>query len=118
MADIPEKQLKNLITIIKILLILGIAYLGYYHVFPALLAILDFLWPLILPFVLGVLLAALFDPVVDYVVHRFRMPRGIGVLLTMISTVGGILTIIVWMIVRAVLELIKFSHSLPDYSQT
>ena len=36
-----RKQLKDLIAIIKIL-VLGIVYLAYYHILPALLAILAF----------------------------------------------------------------------------
>ncbi|MGI6552156.1 MAG: sporulation integral membrane protein YtvI [Bacillota bacterium] len=117
MSQIPEKQLKDLIAIIKILLVLGIVYLAYYHILPALLAILAFLWPLMLPFIIGFLLAALFDPLVTFVVNKCRLPRVIGVLITMIATVGGFLAVIIWMIVRAVLELSKFSRSLPYYFQ-
>ena len=79
---------------------------------------LKYLLPVLLPFLLGGLLAIAAEPVVDFSVRRLRLPRaaatGLGVTLTLLlmicvlSLVGAL----------AVKELGRLAYALPDMQQT
>ncbi|MFA5536177.1 MAG: sporulation integral membrane protein YtvI [Bacillota bacterium] len=107
----------NLVLAGKVLLWSLVAFLLYYYLMPAAIASFNFIMPLVLPFVLGLLLAVLFDPIVQYVSQKLKLPRGISVFGTLLIIVGGILTAIIWVVTRGITELIKLSVTFPEYAE-
>ncbi len=94
-----------------------VAFLLYYYLMPAAIASFNFIMPLVLPFLLGLLLAVLFDPMVQYASRKFKLPRSLSVFGTLLVVVGGILTVIIWVVARGITELIELSASFPEYAQ-
>ncbi|MCI8387704.1 MAG: sporulation integral membrane protein YtvI [Clostridiales bacterium] len=98
-----EKRRRFIINTIYALLIAGIVYLIFkYAIF------------IVMPFLLGFLIAALINPPVRYLSTKFdlnRRPTGILILLIFYATIGMLITIIV---VRLVVMFGELSSSLPD----
>ena len=66
---------------------------------------------------LGLILAALFEPIVELVIRKFKVSRAISVIGTMAVVIGGIMTGLTWMIIRAIMEIINLSYSFPSYAE-
>lgn len=112
-----DKELTGLIYVLTILGWLLVAFLIYYYLFPASINILQYIFPLILPFLLGLILAALFEPIVELVTHKLKVSRTVSVIGTMVVVIGGIVTGLTWMIIRAIMEIINLSYSFPSYAE-
>src|SRR5690606_26601276 len=97
-----DKGWHSLIPVLTILGWLLAAFLIYYYLLPAFLAILKYLLPLALPFILGLILAALLDPLVELVCRKMKVSRVAGVIGTMVVVIGGTVTGLTWMIIRAI----------------
>lgn len=113
----PEDMLRRL-TRGLIPLILGLVafYLIYYQLLPALWEIINFLIPLVLPFLLGLVIAAAINPGVDWCQHHLRLPRGTavtGVMAGFLAIAIGLLTVLVS---QLVVELSDLSRNLPVYA--
>lgn len=115
MANNPKKDKADLIPACKVLIWSVIAFLFYYYLMPAAITSINFLMPLILPFLLGLLLATLFDPIAQFVSQKLKLPRGLSIFTTMLIVVGGIFAALIWAITRGIAELIKLSASFPEY---
>lgn len=81
----------------------------------ALWVVAKFLLPLFLPFVLGMLIAMLINPLVDLAERRFRLPRGPVVALILLAVVGGLLVACAVGFSRLVGELGELYRQLPAY---
>lgn len=112
-----NKELSNLIYVLKVLGWLLVAFLVYYYLFPASINILKYILLLILPFLLGLILAALFEPIVELVTYKLKVSRTVSVVGTMVVVIGGIITGLTWMIIRAIMEIINLSYSFPSYAE-
>lgn len=117
MAGRFDKEVANLMLVLKVLGWLIVAFLLYYYLLPAALVIFNLLLPLITPFLLGLLLAALLDPVVNYVTGKLKLARGVSVFGILLLVVGGVLALLIWMIARGIIELVKLSASFPSYAE-
>jgi predicted PurR-regulated permease PerM len=69
--------------------------------------------PILIPFIIALLLAALMEPLTRLIQFRLRVPRGFAVLFTMLVVFGGIGIIFSAIILKLVSELIQLSVSLP-----
>jgi sporulation integral membrane protein YtvI len=69
--------------------------------------------PVLIPFIIAILFAALMEPLMRLIQCRVRMPRGFAVLITMFVLFGGIGVIFSIIILKLVAELIQLSVSLP-----
>lgn len=116
MKEISPKLLDLVVKILIALGILLIIYLTYYYVAPALKGFITYLIPVLLPFIMALILAALINPVVNYLEMRFKLSRGLSVIITMTVVIGGLATGIIWLIVRLSLELYKLSGHIPRLS--
>lgn len=112
-----DKGWHSLIPVLTILGWLLAAFLIYYYLLPAFLAILKYLLPLALPFILGLILAALLDPLVELVCRKMKVSRVAGVIGTMVVVIGGTVTGLTWMIIRAIMEMVNLSHAFPAYAE-
>ncbi|HHW08035.1 MAG TPA: sporulation integral membrane protein YtvI [Clostridia bacterium] len=112
-----DKSLKSLIFVLRVLGWLLAAFLVYYYLFPAGLAVLRFLLPLALPFIIGLVLAALFEPIVEFVSRKLKVSRAVSVIGTMLLVIGGTVTGLTWMIIRAIMEIVNLSYSFPMYAE-
>lgn len=117
MFRMDNNDLAGLVKVLKILGWLLVAFLTCYYLLPASLQVFNFIMPLALPFILGLLLAALFEPLVVKAGQKLKLPRGISVLATMTVLVGGIITGLGWMIARAIIESVKLSQAFPGYAR-
>jgi sporulation integral membrane protein YtvI len=97
----------RLFQALRILLVIGILYIGYKLIF--------FLTPLFYPFIIGLIIAYIINRFVDLLQHRLRWPRWLAVttmLTLIILLVVGIATILV---AQVVIEIGKLLEMLPIY---
>lgn len=69
----------------------------------------------LVPFVVGIILAALLDPVINFLVGRLRLPRGLAVGLTLLAVGSATFALLFFSISRMVSELIELTNLLPVY---
>lgn len=116
MKDLNPNYVRRLYQVAIILGGCGAFYLFYYFILPALKEIFDFLLPIIAPFVLGGLLAALMEPLVGYLEKSLRLKRGLAAFLTLVLIVSVFFTVISLVISRLSVEVVKLSKELPRYT--
>lgn len=116
MKDISTGLIKAAIVAGIILIVLVGIFLSYYYVIPALTGTLQYLVPVLLPFILAYVIAELIDPSVTYFVKRYKLDRGLVVLVILVALFGSLLAGLVWLISRLIIELIDLSKYLPDLS--
>jgi len=92
-----------LLSILYLLLILGIGFV-----------VLRYVLPLMWPFVLGMVLALLIDPPVNWLERRTRLSRGGAVLLVMGAVLGLGAVILGFGLSRLITELVELTQALPD----
>lgn len=68
--------------------------------------------PLVYPFIAGWLLAYIINPIVNVLHRKLKVPRWLGVTLTLILFVAAMLTIVSALVTRIVVEIIHLSKSL------
>lgn len=71
----------------------------------------------LVPFIIGIILAALLDPIISYLVKRLRLPRGLSVGLTLLAVGSATLAMLFFSISRMVSELIELTNLLPTYAR-
>jgi len=69
----------------------------------------------IVPFIVGILLAALLDPLINFLENRLRMPRSLAVGVTLLAAAAAAFALLFFSINRMVTELIEFANRLPSY---
>lgn len=87
-----------------------IAFIVYMVIFKLL--------PALLPFIVAAILAIIIDPIIEFLEHKLKMPRGLAVAITMLSLFGLILLIIVIATTQIIAELQKLLRILPEYFYT
>ncbi|WP_274652234.1 sporulation integral membrane protein YtvI [Paenibacillus humicola] len=71
-----------------------------------------FVTPLVYPFIFGWLIAYAIHPVVNFLQRRLKLPRWIGVTLTLLAFVAAVVTIVSALVTRIVVEIIHLSRTL------
>lgn len=112
-----NKELARLLFAAKVLAWLLIGFLIYYYILPASLVTLNFVLILFFPFLLGALLGALLEPLVEIANSKLKLPKSISAFVTLLVFVGGILASLTWVVARVITELIKLSNSFPLYAE-
>ncbi|SMO33803.1 sporulation integral membrane protein YtvI [Melghirimyces algeriensis] len=72
-------------------------------------------FPLIYPFLIGWIIAMMAEPLVRWLELRARFPRWAGVSLTLIVLVGTLLSLIIFLVSRMVIELTELAELLPNF---
>lgn len=91
----------------------GAFFLLYYYVLPALREIFSFLLPIVAPFLIGWLIAALMEPVVAWLEKRLKIKRGLAAFLTLVSTLAILITLITLGVSWVSVEVVRLSKELP-----
>jgi len=68
--------------------------------------------PIIYPFIISWVLAYLINPIVNFLQNRLKIPRWLGVSVTLLLFVASMLTIVSALITRIIVEIIHLSKSL------
>jgi len=97
---------KYIHIILKTLAYLTIALIAYFSV--------RLLLTYFKPFVVALVLALIIEPIVK-LFQRFKLSRGVSVILSMILFLGGLIAFSIFAITRIVYELIKLYDRLPNY---
>ena len=118
MKDLNSPYSKTLYFVAIALGACGVFYLFYYFVLPALSEIFSFLLPIIAPFIIGGIIAALMEPVVKYLEVRFHMKRGLAAFLTLVTLLALLIAVIAFSISWVTVEVVKLSRELPTYFET
>lgn len=71
--------------------------------------------PLIYPFLFGILLAVLINPVVEWLTNKGRFPRWLAVLVTILVLLGIVATIITLLVIEIGTELNHLQRHLPQF---
>lgn len=77
--------------------------------------VLRYLFPVLVPFIMAVVLTVLIDPLVGFFQIRLKLPRGIAVLVSMAGVLVVLGLIITGIILRLLAELTGLSANLPAY---
>lgn len=114
----PELQryLKNLARVTIFVMALVAIYLLFTYVFPIVGNMFSFVPVLFMPVILAIIMAVLIEPVVNFFEKRFRLKRGLAVVLSLLVVVAGLfylLFLIVSVIIKEMsgLYLLAVSHS-------
>ena len=107
---------------IKTVLVTGLAALALWIIFlagekvlPGSVTILKYILTILLPFLLAVIISVLIEPLVVFCERRLRLSRGIAVALAMFLIIGGVGTMLTFLVLQLVAELIEISSSLDLY---
>jgi len=116
MKNIHIKYLPILYQLAIVGVLCLIFYLLYYFILPAIRQIISFLMPILAPFVLGWVIAALIEPIVSYLERRLRINRGWAAFLSLTSISGIFISIIAIGVSKLTVEMVKLSTVIPRYS--
>lgn len=72
--------------------------------------------PYLLPFLLGLILAVIMEPLVNLLL-RLKLPRWAATALSMLVTIGSLVTITTLAIAKIAFELTRFLYNLPHYTK-
>lgn len=89
-------------------------FLLYYYIFPASGAVLKFITPIILPFILAGIISILIDPLIKFFMRRIKFSRGWAVFTSLFLVIGVVSSVLTLISVRLFLELQKLSQNVPD----
>jgi len=90
-------------------------YLAWKYVVPEIMVIIKFIFVLLTPFILAVILAVIIEPFVKFLNEKARLIRPLAIGVAIIVLVGGIGSLLTVLIFRLVKELSDLSVSLPKY---
>ena len=102
----PEKTIKKLDFVVKVLYItvlIGLGYLAF-----------KFLG-LILPFLLALGLVAIFQPLINFMYRKYKIHRKFSAIVLMLLLYTSISSLIYWIVMRMVTFLKYFFAGFPDY---
>ncbi|MBP3888283.1 MAG: sporulation integral membrane protein YtvI [Cellulosilyticum sp.] len=68
------------------------------------------------PFIVAWIFASLLNPVVTWAYQKFKVPRGIGTILSMLSILSGLLAIIYIVVQKLWEQIVNFTKMLPEIS--
>ncbi|MTV47832.1 sporulation integral membrane protein YtvI [Heliobacillus mobilis] len=97
-----------------ITLALALAYFTIEYALPMTIDVFGRLTTYFLPFLLGIMIALLIEPVVEYVTKRMNLTRGLSTFFTLIVFLGFVSVSLVVIISRLVIEMVKIASSLPS----
>ncbi len=114
----PElnRYIKLLVKLGIFVLILLALYLATAYLLPVMGEALAYLPALLLPFIIALIMAAIIEPVVNWLQRKTRLKRGWAVALSLLLLVGGFFYIISWLISRIIKDLMKLVPALVSYS--
>lgn len=69
----------------------------------------------LVPFIVGIILAALLDPIINILADRLRLPRSLAVGLSLLGAGSAAFALLFFSISRMVSELIELTNLLPTY---
>lgn len=115
----PNEEKTNQILKYSIIvaLIVGTFYLAAAHVFPIIVNISKVALPLILPFILGAILAVLLEPAIAFFATKMRGNRGLATITVLTLTVVALVGALAGLIAKLVIEITNFAVRLPNVSE-
>ncbi len=90
-------------------------YLAWKYIVPEIMVIIKFIFVLLTPFILAVILAVIIEPFVRFLNEKARLIRPLAIVVAMVVLIGGIGSLLTVLIFRLVKELSDLSVSLPKY---
>lgn len=90
-------------------------YLAWKFVVPEALIVVKYIFVLLIPFILAVILAVLIEPLVRFLHLKMKLIRPLAIILAMFVLIGGLGSLLALLIFRLVEELSELSVSLPRY---
>lgn len=113
----------ELLRYIKTLTRLGILVMGliafyllFTYIFPIIGHLLSYIPVLFMPFIIAIILAVIIEPVVMVFENRFRLKRGLAVIISLVMVVGGSIYIISLLIAKVIREISSMIPELTQYS--
>lgn len=109
-----HSSLQTLITIGSWALGLGTFYFFFNFVVPLTSSIAHQVASYLLPFILGAMMAFFIEPMVTFLVKKFRMNRNIATFAALIAFIGSFSVSLVLIISKLIVEMIRISATLPS----
>jgi sporulation integral membrane protein YtvI len=95
---------KKLMKAIYILLGVVVVYFFFKYIFE-----------LVLPFIIAWILASLLNPVVTFLAKHFKIPRGIGTLVSMVTVLSAVFGMIAFLVKQLWDQIVGFTIAFPNY---
>ncbi|MFZ5986826.1 MAG: sporulation integral membrane protein YtvI [Bacillota bacterium] len=102
-----EKYKKTVTSVITILLIILVIYMGA-----------TFLFAFLAPFIIAVVISLINEPIINYMEKKMRINRKYASVLSLVLTVSIITFLIVLIVLKVYYELIRLQNNLPQYIET
>lgn len=77
--------------------------------------VITFTLPLLYPFVIGLLIAMLIEPLVSWLVRRVRIPRFLAVTIVLLLLLSLLFSLLIFIIAEIVIELTRLAEFLPGF---
>jgi len=118
MKHIENEKLNYWLKLGGVILIACLSlYLIFYQIFPVFKVLLGVVFAALSPFLLGLLIAILIDPIVTFLTNHMRFKRGWAVLLTLLFFIAAIGFLLGALISWIVVEISQLTQTLPDMGQ-
>lgn len=112
-----DGYLINILRILTVLLSLVTLYFIFVYALPLFLQVTGVAVGALLPFVVALVIAILIDPVVDWLVQRKGIKRGLAVAFTLVIMLSLTILLLIFVTSRLVIELTDLYHRMPIYTQ-
>lgn len=108
-------KIKNsTVKLVITLVLVAAAAIGVYFSLPALGKLLGYLVGLFLPFILGYIFSALVNPLASFLQKRLKIPRGLSAVLVLVLIIGGLGSIVTFVIFKVVDEVRNLYANFPE----
>ncbi|MGI9952017.1 sporulation integral membrane protein YtvI [Moorellaceae bacterium AZ2] len=114
----PERFNRAFQILLFVLVLTVICLLVFYYIFPAVAVIYHKISSVVLPFALAALLAALIDPVVNFIQQRGKVGRTLAVLIALLACLGVASIVLFMLISSLIVELQELVASLPAQARS
>ncbi len=87
-----------------------------YLLFPAALQVVSFIFPLLLPFLLAMVISIIVDPLIRLGLKYLRLPKSLTVAIVLLAVVGGLSFVVIFASSRLIIELLRLTENLPSFA--
>lgn len=87
-----------------------------YFLFPAALQIVSFVFPLLLPFLLAMVISIIVEPLINLGLKYLKLPKSLTVTIVLLGVIGGLAFIVIFASSRLIIELLRLTENLPSFA--
>lgn len=87
-----------------------------YFLFPAAMKVTAFIFPVLLPFLLALIISIIVEPLVNLALKYLKLPKSLSVVIVLLGIIGGVSFLVIFASSRLVVELFHLTENLPSFA--